>query len=127
MAKSFESGALLGHVYKLRDGLLVRLRLARSSDAAAVKRLLEAEGVGGSDLEITRLVHFDPRRRYVVCATGLVDKTETLLGVGAITFDRDAPQPDLLVVAEGFQSELGPLLTRALTDAAGGIGRSRAA
>ena len=113
MAESFEPGALLGHVYTLADGLPVRLRLARSSDAAAIKRLLAEEDRGGSDLETARLVHFDPRRRYVVCATGLVDSTEVLLGVGAIPLD-GATEPDLLVVGAQRPQELTELLRRAL-------------
>src|SRR6201995_135 len=113
MAESFEPGALLGHVYTLADGLPVRLRLARSSDAAAIKRLLAEEGRGGSDLDTARLVHFDPRRRYVVCATGLVASTELLRAGGAASPD-GAPDPDLLVVGPQRPQELAELLRRAL-------------
>ncbi|HTX33256.1 MAG TPA: hypothetical protein VMD09_17890 [Solirubrobacteraceae bacterium] len=113
MPKSFEPGALLGHVYTLGGGLLVRLRLARSSDAPAIKRLLEEQGRGGSDFEIARLVHFDPRRRYVVCATGLVDSTEVLLGVGAIGLD-GVIEPDLLIVDGQCPEQVAELLRTAL-------------
>ena len=121
MAERFESGALLGHVYTLRGGLPVRLRLARSSDAPAVRALLERQGRTG-DLEPARLVHFDPRRRYVLCATGLVDKTEVLLGVGAISLD-GAREPDLLVVDAERRAEVTELLRGALVACA----RARAA
>ena len=123
MAESFEAGALLGHVYTLPDGLPVRLRLARSSDAPGVRRLLDDERSG---LEPGRLVHFDPRRRYVVCATGLVDGRETLLGVGAIRLD-DGTAPDLLVVDGRQPQELTDLLRCALESCAEAVTRARAA
>lgn len=125
MAETFASGALLGHVYTLRDGLPVRVRLARSSDAAALERLLEVHGFGGADLDLAGLVHFDPRRRYVLCATGLVDSTERLMGVGVITRD-GATTPEMLLVDEEHADEVAPLLRRSLVRAAEIIG-SRAA
>jgi uncharacterized protein (DUF58 family) len=126
MAEGFESGALLGHVYTLQDGLPVRLRLARSSDAPAIRWLLEAQGLNSADLDLARLVHFDPRRRYVVCATGLLDSTERLLGVGAIGLD-GATNPDLLLVGEEHADEVAPLLRQSLVRAAEMLRRSRAA
>jgi hypothetical protein len=127
MAGSFEFGALLGHVYTLKDGTCARLRLARSSDAPAIARLLEGHAPVPHELDVRRLVHFDPRRRQVLCATGLVQSRETLLGIGAITLDAESPEPDLLIVVEPYRDELSPLLTRALGEAAGAIRRSRAA
>jgi hypothetical protein len=126
VAESFESGALLGHIYNLQDGLPVRLRLARSSDARAIRQLLEAQGLESAELDLARLVYFDPRRRYVLCATGLLDSTERLLGVGAITFD-GATTPELLLVHEEHAAEVAPLLTGSLVRAAEILGRSRAA
>lgn len=126
MADNFESGALLGHVYTLHGGLPVRLRLARSSDARAIRQLLEAQGLDSADLDLARLVYFDPRRRYVVCATGLLDSTEQLLGVGAIMLD-GATTPELLLVHEEHAEEVAPLLRRSLVRAAEILGRSRAA
>jgi hypothetical protein len=126
MGESFELGTLLGHVYTLKSGIQVRLRLARSSDIPSVRKLLGEQGLAPADLEAARLVHFDPRRRYVVCATGLIDGAETLLGIGAITLGVDA-EPDLLVVAGERREEIAPLLTRALVGAARVLVRSRAA
>lgn len=126
MAESFASGALLGHIYKLEGGLQVRLRLARSSDALAIRHLLTAQGLDSADLDLARLVYFDPRRRYVICATALLDSTEQLLGVGAITLD-GATTPDLLLVGEDHAVEVAPLLWRSLVRAAEIIGRSHAA
>lgn len=126
MAESFESGTLLGHVYTLRDGLPVRLRLARSSDAPAIHDLLDQRRDGGSELEPAQLVHFDPRRRYVLCATGLIDGAERLLGVGTIRLD-GTTEPEWLVVAEESPPELTSLLRRALVGVAGALTARRAA
>lgn len=125
MAESFASGALLGHVYTLQGGLPVRLRLARTGDAPAIRQLLEVQGFDAADLDLARLVHFDPRHRYVLCATGLVDSTERLLGVGVITLD-GATAPEMLLVQEEHAEEVAPLLTRSLVRAAEILG-SRAA
>lgn len=124
MAGSFELGGLLGHVYTLNDGTPVRLRLARISDARAVRELLDAAGRRGADLEAVRLVQFDPRRRYVVCASALIDSTDAVIGVGAITLREDA-EPELLLVADPQDGQLRDLLESALR--ASTRGRSRAA
>jgi hypothetical protein len=122
MPTSFESGALLGHVYTLADGSCVRLRLSRSSDFAAIRGLLAEAGSDAPDLEAASLVHFDPRRRYVVCATGLVNSTETLLGLGSI--ELDAREPDLLVLADPSQGEVRSRLESVLVAAAGAPSRA---
>ena len=122
MPWSFESGVLLGHVYTLADGSCVRLRLARTSDLVAIRGLLAQVGL---DLEAARLVHFDPRRRYVVCATGLSDCSETLLGVGSIRLDSGpSAEPDLLVLADDSREELRRLLGSVLVDAAKAYARA---
>jgi hypothetical protein len=125
MASDFESGALLGHVYTLENGLPVRLRLARSSDAQAIKALLERHDLDSSFVQIAGLVHFDPRRRYVLCATGLVGSSEQLLGLGSIEVGGD--EPDLLLVEASIAAELGSLLRPALVGLANAAGRSHAA
>jgi hypothetical protein len=122
----FDPDALLGHIYTLENGAPVRLRLARTSDAVAIRRLLEQRGLGVDEIELARLVHFDPRCRYVICAAGLLGSTETLLGVGGITFGA-AVEPDLLVLAEDFASQVGDLLQQALIAAAQRRRPSRAA
>jgi hypothetical protein len=126
MSAGFESGALLGHIYTVGEGVPVRLRLAQSGDITAIRKLVEQAPQAPPRLDLGRLVHFDPRRRYVVCATGLIDGTETLLGLGAISLDAGA-RPELLVVGERHGEELMALLTRALTSAARTLGRPRAA
>lgn len=103
----------------LGGGTRVRLRLARARDQSSVKALIERTGAECSELEITRLVRFDPRERMVICA--LLDTTEIVVGVGAISFDSD--RPELLVVDEQVGEELGELLSSSLHE----LRRARAA
>jgi hypothetical protein len=129
MAETF-GAALLGHLHRLPDGSSVRLRLARSSDAGAIRDLLLRAGADAADLGTARLVHFDPRRRYVLCASALVGSSEQLLAVGAIDFgDRSdrRPEPSLLLVGGPHGPELSRLLTVALVEVASERARSRAA
>lgn len=64
-------------------------------------------------------MRFDPRRRVVICASALIESSETVVGVGAIGLgDRE---PELLVVDDQLTEGLDVLLRRAL------IGRSSAA
>ena len=107
----------MGHTLNLEDGERVRLRLARSSDARAIGDLLARQGTAFDDVDPRRLVEYDPRDRYVVCATALIDGGERLVGVGAIDLVRGAePEPELLISELG--DELASLLRRALMRAA---------
>ena len=108
----------LARTYALDAGPRVRLRLARRRDEAAVRRLLASRGVDAVDLDVRRLLTYDPMRRLVVCATAPVDGAETVVGIGAIDLGEGA-EPDTLVVDEALTQGLGELL--------GGILRSRAA
>jgi hypothetical protein len=126
--ESFDPGALLGNSYVLDGGLRVRLRLARSSDAGAIHALVERQGLDPEDLQTARLVHFDPRRRYVLCATSLICSAETLVGVAAIELESGgSDQPDTVIVDEAHSAELSELLTSALVGRASTFARSRAA
>ena len=91
----------------------VRLRLARPRDAAAISALFEAQGLAPEELEIARLVRFDPRSRFVICATSLIDSRERVVAVGSI--ELDARSPERVVASE---PELAQLLARVLTDRA---------
>jgi len=93
-------------------GPRVRLRLARRSDAAAVRELLEARGVTASELDLQRLLTYDPTRRTVICAFAPIDGAETLVGVGAM--HHAAGEPETLVADRG----VGPLLARVLRERA---------
>jgi hypothetical protein len=117
MADSIDSGALLSRSYALPHGPRVRLRLVRRRDLPALAGLLAQRGVEASELELTRLVRFDPTQRTVLCATAFVGGTETVVGVGAIELTADAV-PDTVVVDERLTEGLGELLGAALTQRA---------
>ena len=106
----------LRRTFPVPGGPPVRLRMAGPSDRAAVTALLERRDVGATDLDVRRLLAFDPARRYVLCAFAPLDGHETLVGVGAIDAGEDAP--DLLVVDERLARGLAPVLGRVLTERA---------
>ena len=94
---AIDPGALLARSYPLPDGGRVRLRLLRRSDAAAVRVLLATAWAVPDDLELQRLLRFDPRRRLSIAAVSLRARGEALLGAGAIDLAPGA-EPDLIVV-----------------------------
>lgn len=100
----FDPGALMARHYALADGPRVCLRLARVRDRDGIQRLHEANGIAIDELELARLVRFDPRRRLVICATALLNGSETIVGIGAMELDGELA-PWLLLVdarAEGL-------------------------
>ncbi len=114
-----DSSALFAYSSGLPRGLRVRLRLARGRDAPAIRNLLNAQGTSLDELELARLVRFDPRRRFVACATALIESREEIVGIGAIGLGEDAStEPDLLVVDESRASGLEELLRGALVSRA---------
>lgn len=131
VAQSFDPGALLGRSYPLGDGTRIRLRLARASDAAAIRSLISAQaGSAGAaaELEAARLIHFDPRSHCVLAAMALVDGRETLIGLGSISLEGEAePDPEVVVVHPGVGRGLAELMRAALIGRAQAIARARAA
>jgi hypothetical protein len=123
MAESFDPGALLGDSYPLGERTRVRLRLARFSDAFAVRRLLSRQGRERrpiDDPEVGTLVQFDPRQRCVLCAMALIDGRETLVGIGSIALSGPDPEPETIIVDRVADDGVAELLGAAL------IGRARA-
>jgi hypothetical protein len=106
----------LRRTFPVPGGPPVRLRMAGPSDRRHVKALLERRGVPAGDLDVQRLLAFDPARRHVICAFAPLDGHETLMGVGAIDFGADAP--DVLVVDERVAGGLAELLGRVLVERA---------
>ena len=90
-------------------------------DAGAIRSLFEREGLEVDDLELARLVRFDPRCRAVVCASALLGSTETIVAIGAI--DLDAQTPDMVIT----DAEVGGGLRDLLADALMSRARARAA
>jgi hypothetical protein len=119
MTESLDTGALLSRTYELPTGPRVRLRYARRSDLPGLRALLRQRGVEPTELEVTRLVRYDPQRRAVICATAPINGTELIVGVGAIALEEEA-LPETLVVDEALTDGLAELLGAAL------VGRARA-
>jgi hypothetical protein len=119
MTESLDTGALLSRTYELRTGPRVRLRYARRSDLPGLRALLQQRGIEPTELELTRLVRYDPRRRAVICATAPINGTELIVGAGAIALEEEA-LPETLVVDEALTDGLAELLGAAL------VGRARA-
>jgi hypothetical protein len=124
-------GSLLGQSFPLENGVRVRLRLARFSDLGAI-HALRSRGTGALPGPVPaaapeRLVQFDPRHRYVVCAMALIDSTERLVGIGAIELGPVASEPDVLLVDPDVGEALSELLDRALRSLAAASARARAA
>src|SRR4051794_41937113 len=69
----------------------VRLRLAGPSDRAGVLALLARRGVEAGELEVQRLLAFDPGRRSVLAAFAPLEGRETLVGIGSIENGGDVP------------------------------------
>lgn len=96
----------------LDDGTRVRVRLPHRTDRSALPELHERLGQPVDELELARLLRFDPRTRVVACLTGWDGTTQHLLGYGAI--DVGEAEPHLLVVdlegAPGAQAVLADAL-----------------
>jgi len=90
--------------------------MAGPSDRALVARLLERRGLPAGDLDLRRLLTFDPARRHVLCALAPLDGAEVLAGFGAI--DAGAEHPDALVTDERFDPGLAEVLGRVLIERA---------
>jgi hypothetical protein len=110
---AFDPGALLARTYPLPGGERVRLRLLRQSDAVAVRRLLGEAAEVPDELEVRRLLSFDPRHRVAVGAVALRGRGEVLLAAGAIDLVPGA-QPDRIVVDPSCDDAVEDLLGDAL-------------
>ena len=128
MVDGSASGLLLAHSYPLAGGDRVRLRLARQRDAEGIRELLKREGRDAGELDIARLIRFDPRRMFVICATRLIEAREVVIGVGAIALGEAATaEPDLLVVDQQRGAGIEDLVRGALVSRALAASRPRAA
>lgn len=112
-SSAFDPGALLARSYPLPTGERVRLRLLRQSDAAAVRQLLVEAGDVPDELEVRRLLSFDPRHRIAIAAVTPRPRAEALLGAGAIDLIPGA-DPDVIVVDPACADALEDLLGSAL-------------
>src|SRR5689334_17660534 len=116
MASSGEYDPAVGRSYQLGDGPRVRLRMVGPRDAASIRALLDRQGLEVDDLELARLVRFDPRCRAVICASALIGPTETIIALGAI--DLDAQTPDTVIADAHAGEGLRDLVADALMNRA---------
>jgi hypothetical protein len=92
----------------LADGQRLRLRMPQGADAPRLRELLAGLGLGADDLELSRILRFDPRDRVAVVATVLADRCEVLVGLAAM--DRYASAPDLVLADERLAPGTGAIL-----------------
>jgi hypothetical protein len=96
----------------------VRLRLARFSDWPTIAELFRRHGADGAEAgpQARRLIQFDPRRSYVVCACALIDSAERLVGVGSIDLTDDGTgEPDFVTLDPELPEIADPQVGEALT------------
>ena len=103
--------------FALPSGPRVRLRLAVPADRERVECLLRERGVEASELDVRRLLTYDPSRRRVACAFAPIDGKDALVGLAAIDIERGA-EVDTLVVDERITHGLGELMVRVLAERA---------
>ncbi len=96
--------------HTLPEGTRVRLRLPQMRDRVGLVDLLARLGLEADEMDVARILRFDPRGRSVICATVWTGSSETLAGLVAGT--KDGSGPDLLVADE----RLTPGLTAVLRD-----------
>jgi hypothetical protein len=113
MADRHDPGALLAQYHPLPRGPRVCLRLARRRDLDGIAGLYARQGIPVHQLALARLVGFDLLSQLVLCASALIDATDTIVGVGAIELDRPT-EPTLVVVDEAQTDGLRELLAGAL-------------
>jgi hypothetical protein len=111
------SAPVFTRTFALPSGPRVRLRLAQPADRERIACLLRERGVEASDLDIRRLIAYEPSTRRVACAFAPVDGRETLVGVAAIDLEPGATV-DTLVIDERLTDGLGELMVGVLTERA---------
>lgn len=79
----------------LSSGLRLRLRMPQRFDTARLRALFERTGLLADDLQISRVLRFDPRERVAVVATALVGRSEEIVGLAVS--DRFAETADLVL------------------------------
>jgi hypothetical protein len=71
---------LLTGSHTLANGVRVRVRLPHTGDRAALANLHRRLGLEAGELDLHRLLHFDPRSRRAVCAFAWIGGVEMLVG-----------------------------------------------
>jgi GNAT superfamily N-acetyltransferase len=126
-----DPGTLLSTTHEVDDGLRVRLRLARPSDAMRMQAFFD--GLSDetrhrrffvamphtSETLIRHFTFFDPRERLVVVAAAMIAHSEEIVGVADVAL-LDTAIVELGVVVDDAQQGMGigKLLTEAIASLA---------
>jgi hypothetical protein len=102
--------------HTLPEGTRLRLRLPQIRDRVGLVDLLTRLGLDADDLDVARILRFDPRGRTVVCATVWTGTTETMVGI--VAGAKDGRGPDLLVADERLTPGVTAVLQDVLRDTA---------
>ena len=138
MTRLADSGTLLATTHPLGDGLQVRLRLTRPSDARCVREFLERLSPETrqrrflspmprvSRAVVDHFTYYDPRERLVIVATCLGEHGEEVVGIGDVSFALTGVAEIGMVVEESRQNRgIGKLLTEAIASLALSRGATR--
>lgn len=118
MLRDIDHASSLPGSHTLPRGPGVVLRPARLADLDDLLSLAAKAGIVCEELELARLVRSNPIRRLILCASGVVDDVETVLGIGVIELAASATQPSLLLVDTELTDGLGRVLADALVQQA---------
>ena len=109
-----DPGALLATTHQAGDGLRVRLRLCRPSDARRVRTFLDGLSPGTREpvREVRDFTFYNPRERLVVAAASPLDGSETILGLADCSLLATGLALLVVVVDDNAQGRgVGKLLT----------------
>jgi acetyltransferase len=126
-----DPGTLLATTHEVEDGVRVRLRLARPSDATRVRDFLEGLSPetrrrrfftampGVSDTIVRHFTFYDPRQRLIVVAMAMADHHEELVGIADVALQETGVAELAVVVDDDAQSMgVGKLLTEVIASLA---------
>ncbi len=108
--------------HTLPGGPRLRLRLPQVRDGVQVRELLHRLGLRAGELDLVRLLRFDPTTRTIVCATVWTGTEETLVGLAATSHGN--VEPDVVITDEVLAPGTAAALRQTLGDVAA---RARAA
>ncbi len=103
--------------HTLPEGTRLRLRLPQVRDRAGLVDLLTRLGLEADELDVARILRFDPRGRTVICATVWTGTAETMAGI--VAGAKDGRGPDLLVADERLTPGVGEALRDMLAASVG--------
>ncbi len=112
-----DPGALLATTHEVGDGLRVRLRLGRPSDARQISAFLDGLSAGTRQAvgDVRDFTFYNPRERLVLVATRPVDGADAIVGLADCALISTGLAQLLVVVDDDAQGRgVGKLLTGAI-------------